>query len=231
MMRFLLVITLLVACVPDAPTAPSFQIDVLPILAANCLRCHGYPAIGGAPPEFRLDAIDDTIIRDGIPHDRCGDNPDDPSAAIVVCGAATEAALMSLRSRDEVYPMPPRFPMDDYQIEVLERWARDPVRGEPREQNRAPTIETVEVASAATRIVIRVAVDDPDGDIVSGVVHAQESPGATRVIVGPVSGGHSELAWETTSLAGGTYQLVATLDDGAASVEVPMGMITLVEEP
>jgi hypothetical protein len=230
MIRTLLAITALSACVPTAPAEPSFQVDVLPILAANCIRCHGYPALGGAPAEFRLDAFADTIVRDGAPTDGCGENPDDPTAAIIVCGAAKRAALSSLRTRDEAYPMPPRFPMDDYQIEVLEQWARDPGRGEPRALNSDPTIEIVEVASTATRVALRVVIDDRDGDIVSGVVHAIRS-GDPRVVVGPVGAGHVEIGWDTTSLARGTYQLFATLDDGAAATEVALGAITLEEQP
>ena len=110
------------------------------------------------------------------------------------------------------------------------RWARDPVRGQPRALNSAPTIEVVEVASTTARIVLRLAIDDRDGDVVSGVVHA-ERPGDPRIVVGPVGGGHVELGWDTTSIAGGTYQLVATLDDGAAPTEVALGAVTLEEKP
>jgi hypothetical protein len=230
MMRTLLAITSLSACVPDAPAQPSFQVDVLPILAANCVRCHGAPTIGGAPTDFRLDAFGDTIIREGASHDSCG-VVDDPAAAVIICGAATRAALSSLRARDEAYPMPPRFPMDDYQIDVLENWARDPVRGEPRAQNRAPTIETIEVAHVGTRVALRVAVDDRDGDVVSGIVHARHEAATARVVVGQVAGGHYELRWDTTGLVRGLYELVATLDDGAAPVEIRMGSITLEELP
>ena len=30
---------ILVGCMPEAPVSPSFQQDVLPILAANCVGC------------------------------------------------------------------------------------------------------------------------------------------------------------------------------------------------
>ena len=230
MIRILLVVTSLAACVPDAPAEPSFQLDVLPILAANCVRCHGYPALGGAPPEFRLDAFADLVVRDGAPHDGCGEIVDDPTRAVVVCGAATRAALSSLRTRDEAYPMPPRFPLDDYQIEVLEQWARDPVRGQPRANNRAPTIEIVDRIDDTTRVVLRLVVHDEDGDIVSGGVHARlEGSSGPPLVVGAVAGGHFELVWDTVALARGTYRLVATLDDGAAAIEIEMGSLILEE--
>lgn len=228
MTRILLLVIAFAACIPDAPARPSFQVDVLPILAANCVRCHGYPTLGGATADFRLDAFEDVVVREGAMHDQdCGDGGD-PAAQLVLCGAATRAGLVSLRIRDTAYPMPPRFPLDDYQLEVLENWARQPARGEPRAQNRTPTIETVEVVHADARVAVAVAVDDADGDIVSGVVHAQlDAPGSTRTIVGVVSSGHARVEWDTASLAPGTYRLVATLDDGAAPVEIAMGTITL----
>ena len=54
----------LVGCNPTAPANPSFQVDVMPILAANCIRCHGFPSIGGAPHSFRYDSYD--VIQVGI---------------------------------------------------------------------------------------------------------------------------------------------------------------------
>ncbi len=229
MIRIIPAFIALAACVPDAPARPSFQVDVLPILAANCVRCHGAPTLGGAPASFRLDAFERSALSDGAVHDGCGENPDDPAAAYMLCGASELAGIVALRIRDTAYPMPPRFPLDDYQLDVLQSWALQPERGDPRAQNRAPTIETVDVVHAATSVTIAVAVDDADGDIVSGVVHAQL--GQVRSIVGAVSSGHARLVWDTSSLAGGTYQLLATLDDGAAPIEVAMGIITIEETP
>lgn len=241
MMRILLAATFVAfaACVPDAPARPSFQLDVLPILGANCVRCHGAPTLGGAPEDLRLDGFDDAILREGVQHDPpeledpCGD-AGDPAKEFVLCGAATSADVVVLRIRDTAYPMPPRFPLDDYQIEVLENWARQPERGEPRAQNRAPTIETIDVVhveATTTRpayVRISVAIDDTDGDIVSAMLHARlDAPGSARTVVGPASSGHARVEWDTSSLAPGTYRLTATLDDGAAPVEVAMGTITL----
>ncbi|MFN0249686.1 MAG: hypothetical protein ACKV2T_22585 [Kofleriaceae bacterium] len=232
MSRILVATIALTACIPDPPARPSFQVDVLPILAANCVRCHGSPALGGAPSEFRLDAFDDAVIRDGTMNDSCGDDAADPTIAFVLCGARTRAALTALRIRDTAYPMPPRFPLDDYQTEVLERWANDPIRGEPRAGNREPTIEVLDVVDAGARATISVAVDDVDHDVVSGILYARlDTPGAARVIVGPVGGGHTRLDWDTTGLVRGTYRLVASLDDGAEAIEVSMGTITLAEVP
>lgn len=162
---------LLAACAPAVPDEPSFQQHVAPILAANCVRCHGAPPIGGAPPAFRLDLFDD---------------------------AAAYAERIAIRTaRSE---MPPRFPLDDYQIDTLARWfelgAR---RGAPNAGNRAPTAQIVDGL---------ILVDDPDGDLVGGTLLTG------GVVLGPLRSGPNALP------AG--FPLEAVLDDGAIEVRVAL---------
>ena len=164
-------ILLLAACA-DVPETPSFQTDVLPILAANCVRCHGYPAIGGAPPEFRLDSYDEI---EGV------------------FGAAALASSIPPRLVDEAAPMPPRFPLDDDQIAILENWARDPVRGAARPGNRAPSVV---IEDGLVRV------EDPDGDLVTGTLRSGD------FVVAPLRSGEQAIA-----LPAG--ELVAHVDDGA----------------
>src|SRR5690606_12961190 len=47
------------ACAPAAPANPTWEADVAPILAANCVRCHRSPAVNGAPNNFRLDICEE----------------------------------------------------------------------------------------------------------------------------------------------------------------------------
>ena len=164
-------IILLAACA-DVPATPSFQTDVLPILAANCVRCHGSPAIGGAPPEFRLDTFEDLAG---------------------VFGARSFASNIPPRLVDEVSPMPPRFPLDDDQIAILESWARDPVRGAARPGNHVPTVAIEDGL---------VVVDDRDGDLVTGTLRAGET------VIATIRSGAQAI-----ELPPG--ELVADVDDGA----------------
>jgi hypothetical protein len=217
MTRNLLVlgISLLGACAADVPSAPSFQEHVMPILAANCVRCHGYPAIGGAPPGFRLDSYEDVAIDD----------------ATSIAGAGVYATLIAFRVRDEERPMPPRFPLDDPQIETLERWiegvasGEPPPRGEPRPGNRAPEVRIEDVSRSGNTLSIVVRVDDPDGDLVAGELRAQIA-GADRVI-GPVRSGRVELVWNTAFILDGSYPIAARVDDGAAPITIELGQITV----
>ena len=53
-------------CATDpVPAQPSWQVDVMPVLAANCVRCHGYPTSGFATPGFRLDSFGPTLLASG----------------------------------------------------------------------------------------------------------------------------------------------------------------------
>lgn len=191
----------LAACTPDVPAAPSFQRDVMPILAANCIRCHSYPAIGGAPTSFRLDAFDDVVLAPGDPAKVpvCGGDPTDPTIPALLCGAASYAPAISPKLHDPVKPMPPRFPLEDWQVATLDAWALNPERGSPHANNRPPSIEL---------LGDQVRVSDPDGDVVSGSVRGADGT--------------------VTPLRSGTYALVialpatASLDDGAARVTVEL---------
>lgn len=222
MKRFLV---MLAACTPSVPDQPSFQEDVMPILAANCVRCHGYPAIGGAPDAFRLDTYDDLIVRPGSPTENCGPT-EDPSAAVVLCGAARMAPLAAQRLRDTMYPMPPRFPLDDYQIEVLERWATTTERGRSHVGNQRPVIALESLAIDATTAIARVAVDDADGDLVGGGLVLQ-LPGGEERMIGVVRSGTYDLTLDIEDIAPGTYLLHARLDDGAGPIETSLGNVTI----
>jgi hypothetical protein len=198
------------------PDAPSYQADVMPILAASCIRCHGGPPLGGAPASLRLDSYGDLAAAD----------PQDPRVEIPLGGAATYAPVIALRVASSEAPMPPRFPLDDWQVEVLERWAQTGAgRGAPRPGNRPPAIEIEDVTAAGGALAIRARVTDPDGDVVAGTLRA--SIGAARPLVGAVRSGVVELTWIPANVSPATYPLIALLDDGAAVHEVPAGSIIL----
>jgi hypothetical protein len=212
-MRLAFVVAIVAGCTPEVPAEPSFQQDVMPILAANCVRCHGDPAIGGAPRAFRLDAFDDVAIAEGEPV--CGET--------TTCGAASYASLIAARVRDERAPMPPRFPLDDWQIETLERWAASPVRGAPREPNAVPVVVVEGYAQVGALVTLRVRVDDPDGDLVAGTLRARV--GTADRLVGALRTGTSEVVWDATGIALGAHALTAAVDDGAQVHTIQLGTV------
>ena len=216
----------LAACTDGAATAPRFQEDVLPILAANCVRCHTVPTIGGAPGRsacttapgvrwcgFRLDSYDDTIIETGDPA-----VPDDD---VGVRGAAAIALAIPLRVDSSEAPMPPRFPLDDDARATLVAWAQgDPPDRTPRPGNQPPTIAATATADAAG-LALRYTITDGDRDLVVGTVRARGADGE-RVLAAVKSGTD---AITVAPPPAGRYALVAILDDGAGPIELALGAL------
>jgi hypothetical protein len=204
------------ACLPDAPGAPTFQEDVMPILAASCVRCHGVPATGGAPSSLRLDGYADLAGADGA----------------IAAGAGAVAARIAARVADAERPMPPRFGLDEVQVETLARWAAlaapgaAPPRGPGRRGNRAPTVAVEGVVSRpGGGVVLTVRVSDADGDVVAGELRAVVG-GADRPI-GGLRSGLMEVPWPAAGVPPGAYPLSARLDDGAELIAQPLGQVTL----
>jgi hypothetical protein len=128
--------------------------------------------------------------------------------------------------------MPPRFPLDDYQVDTLARWhALGAPRGEPNAGNRPPAATVVRLVQSIeedgleirVRQLIDVVVTDPDPDIVGGGL--QVRLGATVMPIGLLHSGENLISWETTNIAPVTFDLEAILDDGGAEVLVPLGTI------
>lgn len=197
----------------DVPATLSFQQDIAPILAANCVRCHGVPAIGGATSGFRLDTFDSYVVQ--------STGPD----LAFVGGAAMFSPVSAVRVASEDAPMPPRFPLDDDQIEILTAWAGNPVRGEPRPGNRAPTATLITTSPAAGGLLIELAVRDADPDLVGGVLRAFGPAGMV-----PVALLHDGDNRVTVRLEPGSYRLEAALDDGGAETTINLGDVS-VEAP
>ena len=223
----------LFACTPDAPASPSFQTDVMPILAGNCLRCHAAPVIGGAPEYFRLDVLEDVTVRErtlpaGDP--ACTPPRSEPECfPSVLLGAASLAGTAAQRVDNDDRPMPPRFTIDDHEIETLQNWAAEgAMRGEPRPGNAAPTAAVESIERTGTVLVVHVRVADADRDVVGGSLHAQIA--GVETFVGLLYSGVAVVRWDPTGIAAGTYPLSARLDDGGAVSNVALGTIT-VEAP
>ena len=215
-MKATLAITLLLAaagCAPEVPAEPTWVDDVRPILAANCIRCHSPPFIGGVPQSFRLDIYeDDPFI--------------DPVFEAPLNGAASMSAqnyfidVLVTRST-----MPPQFPLTDRQVDVMAAWreAEEP-KGEPREGNAPPTMIVVGDIEVNPGVVgLSYVIEDPDGDIVTGVIQADPGGGADPdpiVATNEIFVGRGRV---NVPLPTGTYELLAELDDGSERVTVELG--------
>ncbi|MEZ4402501.1 MAG: hypothetical protein R3B06_20930 [Kofleriaceae bacterium] len=215
------------ACAVDAvPDQPSWQLDVMPVLAANCVRCHSYPTNGYATAGFRLDAYGAmTVVGGGV-----------------IRGASDNATTVARRTRAAFrapgeLAMPPGRELGDDEVAVLRNWAglvdgslKAP-RGAGRVDNHPPTITVVEVARVGAVITFAIEVADADRDLVVGTVVGPTLNTQGLVEPGPIAdvvAGRAQVAWDTTGLPAGSYDLVARLDDGA-DVDGPDGTADFVE--
>jgi hypothetical protein len=223
--RFLVAVALAGCGVSEPTDQPSWQVDVMPILAANCVRCHGYPTNGTAPPTLRLDSYADTEV----------------AGNTRIQGAALNATLIAQRIRySEFSPdmtvMPPGRTLPDRELTVLRNWAglvdgsmRAP-RGPGRADNATPQLTLIELERTATQVSFAYELRDADRDLVVGslrgpqLVNMQLGVG----VIADLVTGRDTFTVDLTGIPSGTYDLVARLDDGA-DIDGPDGSEDYVE--
>ncbi|MEO7091938.1 MAG: hypothetical protein ABI175_01730, partial [Polyangiales bacterium] len=132
------------------------------------------------------------------------------------------------RLRNEQRPMPPRFPLEDFQTETIARWVKTGGRGSPRVGNHVPTLVVESVGQLGAAVTLRARVADEDHDLVVGTVYVSVN-GRDRV-VGSVRSGTIEVTWDSAGVAPGPYPLSAILDDGAELHSLRLGALD-VEAP
>lgn len=201
-----------VACAPSVPANPTWEEDVKPILAANCVRCHREEQQNGAPMTFRLDVCEDAGGK---------------------MGAAALAGGALARATNEAAPMPPKpaAPLSDRQIEVLENWLGNgaPCTGAasaaPAFVLLAPIEESLRPGAAPGEhvLALRYAIEDRAGTLVSATVVATAASGETHVAPEPLRAGAGELTWALGGMTAGNYEVFVALDDGAEIREVRAG--------
>ena len=209
------IVTLLAAvagCTESAPSAPTWIDDVRPILAANCVRCHGLPAIAGAPGTFRLDKYGDTLLPDGT----------------VVSGAAGVAFIIGFRAGDKG-DMPPDYPRPDWQRDTLLNWNTTGVALGDRADNAPPELivaegATIDVPGSGS---LPYEVTDADGDLVDGQLIARPTTGDDIVLSADLRSGRGVATYDTPVLPDGSYELLAVLTDDLVTVEVSFGSVSV----
>lgn len=216
-----------VGCLEDVPSQPSWQVDVMPIIRGNCIRCHGAPPLDFAT--IRLDGYGPIPVVGGTAKG-AGD------AQI----ARNIIARVDPGEFDTNQRMPPGRELGLFEIETLRNWVAlsgvsGPPRGPARPGNRPPTAVAAEIARDGATITYAYEVTDPDDDLVVGWV-AGPPMGDDRLTVGELLTGRGQFAWDTSEVPAGTYHLTARLDDGADVdgpdatadyVEVELATITL----
>src|SRR6185295_15627687 len=95
-----------------------------------------------------------------------------------------------------------------------------------RADNNLPTMTVVgDIAVSTGRAGVSYVIEDPDGDIVTGVILADPGGGAD-----PIAASNELFVGRGTvrfSLPTGNVALTATLDDGTDTVDVELGEVTV----
>jgi hypothetical protein len=201
-------------CAPDVPDEPTWTEDVRPIVIGNCTRCHSPPPIGGAPAIVRFDKYDD--------EDRDDDGTPD------VFGARSSAMTMATRVEGE--EMPPDFPLNSRQIDVIVAWADSGAQeGPPVEGNQAPTMELLgEFEPDGDFMVAPYRIDDPDFDLVTGRVDADpDGDGPVVPVTFDLFSGQSQIVWDISEVPAGSYELAAEIEDGSATETIDLGSVNV----
>jgi hypothetical protein len=190
---------------PGDPGEVTTWDQVQPLLASNCVRCHGAPSIDGAPDTFRLDVYEDVVLDDR------GDQ--DPYNDYVLRGARSLRAAMAIRTDPALAEsrgfelMPPTVHMEDYGHLILEGWFGGERADRPG--NAPPTIAvTVGEPDASGVLAIGFEIRDADHDMVRGQLTADGVP------IGELHSGRGTVVWDTGVMPDGDHVLRARLDDG-----------------
>lgn len=214
-----LVIALLSACGNDladdgvVPAHPTYIEDVAPILERACIECHGAATpISEARNCVRVDHWDTTAD----PTRLCSDAAMGGTIFGVRDGGPMIVDNVTTRR------MPLSGSLTAAEIETFQRWRADGYL--KRTTNQPPAIQFITppptgatVCQTSCTYAISYTTSDPDGDSIRWSL-AWSSGARTGALATGLSGGSGSVTIDATPLASGTYQLIATLDDGTAIV-------------
>lgn len=108
---------LVAGCGPEVPASPTYEPHVRPILEARCLRCHSNPVNldlerpDTSMPHYSLDIRTEAEL--SLP-------------ANVLAYGFLKGAYAHAKGEVPIgiMPPPPASPLEDWQIETLERWGK-----------------------------------------------------------------------------------------------------------
>ena len=215
----------------SAPAQPTWA-DVSPILRGECASCHGWTA-SDRPPDamgvrpvdtgggFRFDFYDITT-------DVCGD------AAMALDPTSTLAGApgVSVQIKADIVAQPgahwPRMPpqpspaLPGWEVETLNRWAAQPVKGPPPPNNRPPIVSVSQFPSTANgQLGFTAILDDPDGDSVLGVIEL----GGLAFLMN--RSGAFAVQFDSSSWPVGPVHPIAVLCDGWSQITYDLGPVQI----
>ena len=119
-------------------------------------------------------------------------------------------------------PPAPAVALEDWQRDTLLKWAKNPVKGPPPADNKAPFMQVQKLpVSADTSLSFTAVADDPDGHSVVGVIRVanaifrMDRPGSFAVNI------------DASSWPEGSQRITATLCDGWTQSQLDLGEVLI----
>lgn len=216
-------------CVPEPPEHPTW-VDVQPILAGECVGCHGASADQLGPERtgggFRFDFY---AMKDDMDNEVCGEATAVLGKDKQLAKAHADAILTAISTPADkpndrpAMPPPPAPYLHDWEWGTIRAWVNDGAkRGELAPGNRPPRFRLYHDSGPADATLdITAVTEDPDGDPVIGVLKF----GDDRLAMNR-AGAFSETL-DTSSWTSGDRPITAVLCDGWASVTYAFGTLTV----
>jgi hypothetical protein len=221
-----IVFTGALGCAPEPREHPTW-VDVQPILAGECVHCHGAGAdltgserTGGG---FRFDFYD-------MKADVCGVEVakvigDGRALALARAGDILTAISTPADKPDERprMPPPPAPYLHDWEWGTIQAWVNDGApKGDLPPSNRPPRFRLYHDSGPADATLdVTAVIEDPDGDPVAGVLMFGDVPLPMN------RGGAFSETLDTSSWASGDRPITAVLCDGWAKVMYAVGTVTV----
>lgn len=216
-------------CKPEAPAHPTW-VDVQPIMAGECVHCHGATAdrlgderTGGG---YRLDFYD---MLEGVCAEATQVLGDKRSLAAAYAGDIWEAITAPAdRPGDRPrMPPPPASYLADWEWQTIQRWVADGApKGALPPGNRPARFRLYQDSSPADRTLdITAVIEDPDGDPIVGVLQFGD------FTLKMDRGGAFSGTLDTSSWPAGERPVTAVLCDGWSSVSYAVGTLVVKHTP
>jgi hypothetical protein len=216
---FALVLSLAGACTPapSEPVNPTWA-DIEPITVGECASCHG-PTAAQTGGGYRLDLFDMT-------KEVCGDAAQALMPGTLLAGGAApligaDVTPPTTGGRSRMPPAPGPS-LTDWERGALQRWAVQPSKGPPPQNNQPPTIEFGQLPAVAdNRLQFTLVTRDPDNDPVVGVLEI------ANVVYAMDRSGAFSVDLDTSTWPSGPQNLNAVLCDGWTNVTIHLGPISI----